>query len=202
MDVYSTEEQQVEAIKQWWKDNAKSIVIGAVIGIGGLYGWRYFQAEKQTQSEETLSAYVNVVDALAEDPLQGQEQAVRFIQENPGSYAQMLELQLAKSYVEAGLLTDAAQQLRLTQTSTKDAIFKTMATLRLARIESELGNVDVALAELNKVTSVSWKAQVEELRGDIELRKGNPDAARSAYMASIAAVANPVLQMKLDNLSQ
>ena len=41
MDIYSTEEQQVDAIKQFWKDYGSSIIVGAVVGLGGLYGWNY-----------------------------------------------------------------------------------------------------------------------------------------------------------------
>lgn len=201
MDVYSTEEQQVESIKKWWRDNGKAVFIGAIIGIGGLYGWRYFQADQQTRSEQALGAYVNIVETLTQNPVQGQEQAVQFIKDNPGSYAAMLELQLAKSLVIAGDLLGAATQLRATQASTDD-IFKTLATLRLARIEAALGNHAVALTELDKVKLESWKAQIEELRGDIELQQGDLQAARTAYMASIAVAANPQVQMKLDNMSQ
>lgn len=201
MDVYSTEEQQVESIKKWWRDNGKAVFIGAIIGIGGLYGWRYFQADQQTRSEQALGSYVNIVEALTQNPVQGQEQAVQFIKDNPGSYAAMLELQLAKSLVTSGDLLGAATQLRATQASTDD-IFKTLATLRLARIEAALGNHAVALTELNKVKLESWKAQIEELRGDIELQQGDLQAARTAYMASIAVAANPQVQMKLDNMSQ
>ncbi|MGU3844696.1 YfgM family protein, partial [Vibrio diabolicus] len=43
MELYDTEEQQVEAIKDWWKENGKAVIIGAVVGLGGLFGWRYYQ---------------------------------------------------------------------------------------------------------------------------------------------------------------
>ncbi|PAR85254.1 YfgM family protein, partial [Vibrio cholerae] len=43
MELYDTEEQQVEAIKDWWKENGKAVIFGAVIGLGGLFGWRYYQ---------------------------------------------------------------------------------------------------------------------------------------------------------------
>ena len=33
MEIYSTEEQQVDAIKQFWKDYGTSIVVGAVVGL-------------------------------------------------------------------------------------------------------------------------------------------------------------------------
>ena len=34
MDVYKTEEEQVEAIKKWWQENGKSIIAGVVIAAG------------------------------------------------------------------------------------------------------------------------------------------------------------------------
>ena len=37
MELYDTEEQQVEAIKDWWKENGKAVIFGAVIGLGGLF---------------------------------------------------------------------------------------------------------------------------------------------------------------------
>ncbi|PMN95146.1 YfgM family protein [Enterovibrio norvegicus] len=202
MDVYTTEEQQVEAIKQWWRDNGKAVVLGAVIGLGGLYGWRYFQAEQETGREQASEAYTQVVNALAAGDEKAEEQAAAFISERQGeAYASLLSLQLAKSLVETNELVKAAEQLRMVQSS-KDETLSAIASVRLARVEAELKNYDVALKELDKVTAQSWTAQVEELRGDIELRQGDTAAASSAYAASIAAASNPVVQMKLDNLPQ
>lgn len=201
MDVYSTEEQQVEAIKTWWRDNAKAVVIGAILGFGGLYGWRYFQAEQEIRSEQVSEAYLTVVDAMNADAPNAKENAEAFILKNPGAYAQILELQQAKSFVDAGDFLNAALKLRAVQMS-KDEILKTIASFRLARIEVAQGNLDLALVELKKVTAPSWKAQSEELRGDIEFKKGDLLAARSAYAASIAVSGNPVVEIKLDNVSQ
>ena len=36
MEVYTTEEQQVEVIKEWWKENGTSVIAGTVIGLVGL----------------------------------------------------------------------------------------------------------------------------------------------------------------------
>ena len=38
MEIYSTEEQQVEAIKSFWKENGSQIIVGAVLGLGGFSG--------------------------------------------------------------------------------------------------------------------------------------------------------------------
>ena len=36
MDTLTTEEQQIDAIKQWWKENGSSIVTGVVLGLAVL----------------------------------------------------------------------------------------------------------------------------------------------------------------------
>ncbi|HAS13965.1 MAG TPA: hypothetical protein DCS01_01545, partial [Idiomarina abyssalis] len=36
------EEQQVERLKEFWKEHGKGIVAGVVIGFGLFYGWRYY----------------------------------------------------------------------------------------------------------------------------------------------------------------
>jgi predicted negative regulator of RcsB-dependent stress response len=33
LDVYNTEEEQVEAIKKWWNENGKSIITGIIIAV-------------------------------------------------------------------------------------------------------------------------------------------------------------------------
>ena len=56
VEIYSTEEQQVDAIKQFWKDYGTSILIGAVVGLGGLYAWNYYSDVKVAQAEEASKA--------------------------------------------------------------------------------------------------------------------------------------------------
>ena len=65
-----------------------------------------------------------------------------------------------------------------------------------------MGQLDQAMDELNDITSKSWAAQVDELKGDIALRQGNTEKAREFFVSSIAVSPNPAVQMKLDNLSK
>ena len=64
MELYDTEEQQVEAIKDWWKENGKAVIIGAVVGLGGLFGWRYYQDSVIQASEAASQSYTTVMNAL------------------------------------------------------------------------------------------------------------------------------------------
>ncbi len=97
MEVYTTEEQQVEAIKNWWKENGKAVILGAVVGLGGLYGWRYYQGHLDTSAENASDAYNVVATALASDGAEAAGKAEAFIKDNADtSYAAMASCNLLK----------------------------------------------------------------------------------------------------------
>ena len=48
MDIYSTEEQQAEAIKRFFRENGISLALGVIVGLGGLYGWKAYNQNQIT----------------------------------------------------------------------------------------------------------------------------------------------------------
>ncbi|HIQ40770.1 MAG TPA: tetratricopeptide repeat protein, partial [Sulfurivirga caldicuralii] len=53
MSRYETDEEQWEAIKQWWKENGKLIVLAAIVGVGAVTGWNMWQ---QNQYQKAVLA--------------------------------------------------------------------------------------------------------------------------------------------------
>jgi len=51
-----TEEEQVEALKNWWKENGKSLILTIAVSIGGVLSWNAYQ-DYQVQQSEVASAY-------------------------------------------------------------------------------------------------------------------------------------------------
>ncbi|MEQ3493131.1 MULTISPECIES: YfgM family protein [Vibrio] len=204
MELYDTEEQQVEAIKDWWKENGKAVIIGAVVGLGGLFGWRYYQDSVIQASEAASQSYTTVMNALQTKGADAQADIQAFIDSNKvKEYSVLAALQLAKVQVDAKDLSAALEQLKWAQNNTKDAALTPLISYRIARIEAEMGNFDAANAELGKVTDAAWTGRIAELRGDIALRQGDKEAAYTAYTeAQQAADASPALQMKLDDLAK
>ncbi|EJO2025705.1 YfgM family protein [Vibrio parahaemolyticus] len=204
MELYDTEEQQVEAIKDWWKENGKAVIIGAVVGLGGLFGWRYYQDTVIQASETASQSYTTAMNTLQEKGVDAQSDVQAFIESNEvKEYSVLAALQLAKAQVEAKDFAAALEQLKWAQSNTKDAALSPLISYRIARIETEMGNFDVANTELGKVTDTAWAGRIAELRGDIALRQGDKDAAYAAYTeAQQAADASPTLQMKLDDLAK
>ncbi len=204
MELYDTEEQQVEAIKDWWKENGKAVIIGAVVGLGGLFGWRYYQDTVIQASETASQSYTTAMNTLQEKGVDVQSDVQAFIESNEvKEYSVLAALQLAKAQVEAKDFAAALEQLKWAQSNTKDAALSPLISYRIARIETEMGNFDAANTELGKVTDTAWTGRIAELRGDIALRQGDKDAAYAAYTeAQQAADASPTLQMKLDDLAK
>lgn len=203
MEIYSTEEQQVEAIKSFWSKYGNAIIGGVVIGLASIYGWNWYQSNQQAEQETQSLAYQ---DATANLSAANSEQVQTFIESEAGSgYASLAALQLAKSFVEADELTQAATQLKWVADNSNDPALVDLATYRLARVLIASGDSEQALALVQQPETTAFTAQFSELKGDILLEKGDESAARSAYQTAAdndGLAGNPGLKMKLDNLTQ
>ncbi|MGL4474697.1 MAG: tetratricopeptide repeat protein [Shewanella sp.] len=205
MEIYSSEEQQVDAIKQFWKDYGTSILLGAVVGLGGLYGWNYY-SDQQLQAAETASEHYQALVMEQADSAAFITKAAQYSQEtNQVGYQAMMDLMLAKAAVEAGKFSEAETALKQVIADKPGAGLDMIATIRLARIQAQQEQYAVALTTLEQVTDSAFAAQRDELKGDFLVRQGELDKARLAYQAAAdvgGLNASPVLQMKIDNLNK
>ncbi|PMH37548.1 hypothetical protein BCU68_08000 [Vibrio sp. 10N.286.49.B3] len=204
MELYDSEEQQVEAIKDWWRENGKAVILGAVIGLGGLFGWRYYQDSVIEGQEVASSNYTVAMTSLMTQGSDANNDVQAFIDANGDTeYSVLAALQLAKVQIEAGDVEQALAQLEWAKSATKDEALLPLVTYRVARVKAELANFDGALTDLDSIVDEAWTGRVAELRGDIALRKGDDDAAYRAYTeAQQAADASQTLQVKLDDLAK
>ena len=201
MEQFATEEQQVEAIKRFWKEHGTAIIVGAALGLGGLWGWRAY-SEAQIENKEAASvAYQNAVETFGTEGSDAKVSA--FIEENKDSgYASIASLLAAKQAADAGDLDAAASHLNSVVTFAENEELKVLASLRLSRVQIEMNQLDAALSTLSNVTNDAFSAEVSELKGDVYQKQGKFDDARLAYSNALEKNANnPLLQMKLDNLS-
>ena len=202
MEHYETEEQQVEAIKRFWKENGTAIIVGAVLGLGGLWGWRYYNDEQIAAKEQASAAFESQTAALlAEDANFGQ--AKQYIDENSDTgYALLMAFQLAQQAIDRKDLSEAEKQLEFAAANSQNEAVNALANLRLARVQLALEQPEKALASAENITTAAFNAQQQEIKGDIYVKQEMFDKARSAYSAAVAAnSANTVVKMKLDNLA-
>ena len=65
MNEYETEEQQLEALKKWWKENATSLILGLAIGVSGLFGWRYYLDQNHMHAVMASDMYMQLVQSAS-----------------------------------------------------------------------------------------------------------------------------------------
>ena len=209
MDVYKTEEEQVEAMKKWWQENGNSIIAGVVIGITAIFGWRAYDNHMVVQSEQASVLYEQMIVAARKDDDENTlVYANRIINDYKSStYAVFASLMLAKTAAEAGELEQAETHLRWVLQNNSQAEFEHIARLRLARVLIASDKLELATETLNVKEPGDFVARYDELRGDIYVKQGKSDKAVKAYEKSLANTkgsgdAQSVLQMKLDDLGR
>ena len=202
MEQYETEEQQVEAIKRFWKENGLALIIGAFLGLGGLLGWRYYNDSQIAAKEQASFAYEKASEELVKGET-GFSQAKTFIDDHSGTgYAMLMSLEMAQQAIERKDLTEAAKHLEFVASNAELSAVQSVAQLRLARIQIEQGAFELALASADKVTDPAFKGQSQEIKGDVYQAQQLFDKARAAYSAALETNGrDQVLKMKLDNLA-
>ena len=206
IEGYETEEQQVDAIKQWWKENGNTLIIGAVVGLAGLWGWRFYNDSVVEGQEKASAAYTDMLvkfDAQGSDADLGQIQS--FISENSSSnYAVLASLLLAKEAVAKKDFELAKTQLMQLQGQNEYAPLDPVINLRLARVEVELGQLTEALATLALIAEEGFIAKAEQIKGTVYLKQGDVNNARVAFQSAIDASqgrVDPILQLQFDDIA-
>ncbi|ABM03006.1 conserved hypothetical protein [Psychromonas ingrahamii 37] len=206
IEGYETEEQQVIAIKKWWKENGNTLMIAAVIGLAGLWGWRFYNASVITGQEEASQAYS---DMLVKFESQGGEAGLdsirAFIAGNQdNNYGVLASLLLAKEAVQQKDFALAKAQFVQLQSQNEYAPLNAVINLRLARVEAQLGEYEQALKTLTLITEPSFLAKANQVKGSIYLNMGDIEKARTAFQDAVNAIEGnigPILQLQFDDLA-
>lgn len=213
VDEYLSEREQAEQLQQWFRENWIWLLAGIVLGLGGVFGWRWWNAHQIARSQEAEQQFSAMLDALAGNQREeGLKIAGRITGEFTDTpYADQALLVLARLDIESGELEKAAITLRQVIDSTRDPELALIAGLRLARVQLAKGSHDDALATLAAIENPAVAARVAELRGDVMMARGQLADALLAYREAQSAVEQgktadglvdqELLRLKIDDLS-
>ncbi|WP_223669647.1 YfgM family protein [Kangiella shandongensis] len=203
MAQYETEEQQVEAIKEFWKENGKAIILGAIIGFGGIFGWDYYKDYKQAQAEIASQQYaeaMQTIEAGSDEQSQFVEKAEAIKQEHSAtSYAALAALKLAEIKVSDNNLDAAAEQLRWV-VDQGNKTFAPVAQIRLGRVLLAQEKYDETIQLADSVSNEAYKSSALFIKGEALLAKGNNEAAKNAFIEArdaSEAAPHPLLALRL-----
>ncbi len=207
-DPFLHEDDELEKVKAWWKENGKSIIIGVILGLAIIVGTNAWKSWKIRQAEQASVLYEQM---LAQQDSNGQAftQTAETLMNQYGStgYAGLAGLMLAKQAYDNGDKAAAQEKLEWVMSNAKMSSQKNIARIRLASIYLDSGDREQAAALLaapaeDKVGFESWFA---ELEGDLKLAAGDTSGARAGYAAAMNQLSpssgyRDALQMKLDSV--
>jgi predicted negative regulator of RcsB-dependent stress response len=180
------EGEQWEAVKAWVRQNGLAILAGALIGILGLAGWRWWQARTATQALAANGAYQQLLATFDSGDMDAAlKQLDQLRKDYPDSaYAAPAELATARMHVARNELDKAAERLRSVADTAHDTQLRTVARLRLARVQLAQGKPDDALLTLGSADLGAFQSIAAEVRGDALFAKGDKAGALREYLAA------------------
>jgi len=204
---HQTDEEQVQALKAWFKKNGSALIFGLAVGLASIGGYRFWTDYQITQSQKASLAYSSLQNFLmAGDSAKvfgAGEQLVKNFSGTP--YAALAALGMARMSVESNSLDAAEVHLRWVIDNADQKGMKHIARLRLVRVLAAEKKYDEALALANSSGQGGYTSLYSEARGDILLAQNQPAQARSAYQQALDSILENdqrriLIEMKLNDL--
>jgi len=188
---FLTEEEQVERLKQWWRENGRSIIVGVVIGLGIFGGWQGWKGYERQQAESGSAAYDRFLAEAQSGDLDVILQAESQLESDFANtaYADFSGFKAAGELVSAGRLDEAAQRLESIHEKGANTAIRNRAAMRLARVLMGQSRLDEAEQLLN-AAAPAFAGEAARLRGDLARLRGDAQAARAAYQQALDAGAD------------
>jgi predicted negative regulator of RcsB-dependent stress response len=211
VDDYLSEREQVDRIRQWWKENGAWIIVGIGGGVLALVGWNWWQSYSLQRAEQASAIYSVVAEAAREGRVEEVRIGVERLEAGHGSspYLQHGRLALAAAMTRTGNIEAAIGQLEQVLGDTRDPQLALVARLRLARLLAAEGQEQRALSLVRDVEAGAFAPSFFEVEGDVLARRGDHEGAREAYRRALAGAEalGPIIdrefvQLKLEALEQ
>lgn len=216
MAEHLSEEEQLESLKRWWKENGLSTVILVVLAVGGYFGWDLWKGHRQAQAEAASTVYQSMMDVASIAPGESlseskREQVIALAEQlkndySGTQYARYAAMLLARLAVEKDDLDTATQQLQWAEKGADEGL-SLIIKLRLARLEAARGNLDQAIDMLQGVEARTMASAYSEAIGDFQVLKGDKQAAYAAYQDALQKLVlndnqtRAIIELKLNHVA-
>jgi predicted negative regulator of RcsB-dependent stress response len=209
VDEFLSEREQVDRIRQWWKENGAWIIVGVGGGLLALAGWNWWQGYQLQRAEQASAIYSVVAEAAMEERLDEVRVGVEQLEAAHGgsAYLQHGRLALAGVLARAGEFGPAVEQLQQVVEQAEDPQLQLIARLRMARALLAAGDSDGALQAARGGQPGAFAAPLREVEGDILAAQGDVAGARAAYEDALSGAAEfggiideALVQLKLQAL--
>jgi predicted negative regulator of RcsB-dependent stress response len=201
------EQEQIEALKAWWKDNGKSLLLAVVLAagvFGAVYGWKYWHAK---QNADAAMLFAEVMKQVSSNDPKRVNDAAAAVVSSYGStiYAVRADLLAAQVNIQVKDTATAATQLQWVIDHAADASLQDVARLKLASLRLDEKKYDEAIKLLDAAHPDAFAGLYVDLKGDVLSAQGKTEEARAAYKQAFdktdaKSMYRNLIQMKLDAL--
>lgn len=211
-DPYSSEQEQIQALKRWWDENGAALMVGVGIVIAVIFGGQWWRQHQDTGAQEATIIYDQLLQAVGragDDPVQrttAETLAAQLAEQQAGArLGDYGALMVARLKVESGDLDAAASTLQAllerqpdrepgllrsllakTPWSYVDPRIGALARVRLARVQFAQGKLDAAKATLDAATGEHYRIERLELKSDLLRAAGDTAGALAALDEALA----------------
>jgi predicted negative regulator of RcsB-dependent stress response len=184
------EQEQIDQLKQFWKQYGNLITWALIVVLGGSAGWMYWNRYQLDQSAKA-GVMIDEMDKAVQagDADRAAALFVPLKDRYPGTaFAEQGAMTLAKVQFDKGQLDNARATLAWVADNAVETEYRTLARLRLAGILLDQKKYDDALKQLEGATGKDFEALVADRRGDIFLAQGKKDEAKAAFQQAWKAM--------------
>jgi predicted negative regulator of RcsB-dependent stress response len=201
---YLTDQEQIDMIKQWWRDYGKFLLLAVIIGLFLGFIWRSWHAHVVKTTLQASKVYQQMLIADARMDKKSStayaNQLIHTYEKTP--YALMANFLLAKNAVQDNELGQAIANLQWVIQHARNASFRQMARIRMARILLAQQKTSLALQSLQTIDDTSFIPEINAVKGDIYMSMHDTAKAKNAYTLaqkqfSANSMEDNILQLKI-----
>lgn len=201
------EQEQLDTLKSWWKENGKFITLALSVLVVGVVGWRGFQYYQSKQAHDAATLFQQFNEQVISNDAKRVNDAAAALTDKFAStlYASKAALAAAQVNEHSKNLAQAKTQLTWVIEHAKEASLKEVAHLRLAAILLDEKDYAGALKHLEGEHPAAFEALFADLKGDVFAAQGKHAEAHTAYKlafdkADAKGNYRNLIEIKLDGL--
>ena len=210
---YETDEEQIAAIKEWWKKNGTKLLIALLVVAGSWSGWTFYQNDKMKKSANASAIFEAMQISLERGNFSDiSREGLKLLSEQPASpYAAGASFLLAKHSLQQNKPEEAKNHLQWVVDNSKDPSLVLIAQIRKANLLIDSAQYEQAESLLSAINvadlSKAEQGNLAYAKATVALKTNNITEAISLLTEVVnnsATSANllNLAQLQLDDLAQ